>query len=134
MILGGLDDLGRPLVRIKVRGAEDELLCLVDTGFNGKLWMGAAVATRLKIVATRTDHAALTASGKVENFSLGMAFIDWLGDEQRVEVHVHADQPSRVSSADQHEALIGTALLRDTTLLIEFTVGTVQISPAPNTV
>ena len=124
-LVGGVDELGRPIVRVDVPG-HDGFLAVVDTGFNGSLMLQRSEATtqgflgnkRLAVVELGT-----TAQVVVEKAT---GSISWLGRELRVEALI-SNQPAPIQRPDTARALLGTELLADCLLLVDFATRVVEI-------
>ena len=117
---GTVDEHRRPLLRLQLRDG-GHILALVDTGFNGQLWMSRADATALGIDHdenySQTGHAI--GMRPVETAE-GQLVIHWLGQERVVDVIVDIDSTHRTIAANEPAALIGTELLDPAALSINF--------------
>ena len=130
---GSVDDLKRPLVRIEAAGFVDPLVAFVDTGFNGALLVDEAQAARLGFSITRNSIAPVRlASQRIENFSVGRGSFTWLGERRTVLAHILIETPgerrARHARKTEEEILIGTDLLSDCRLEIDFPARKVLIS------
>ena len=133
MLEGGVDDLGRPLVRVRMSGLEDELLCIVDTGYNGDIWMSTALAAACQLKLSTVVERAEVASGAEIAVRSASATIEWLGDTRTVLVHVAGPVITAVRSRRSEgtgHALLGVGLLRQTLLVANFPREHVQITAA----
>lgn len=115
-----MDEKRRPLLTLQLRDG-GQLLALVDTGFNGQIWMAQAGAIALGIDHDEnysdTGHAVgmrpiETAEGKL--------VIVWLGQERVVDVIVDIDSAHRTIHPSEPIGLIGTELLDPATVSINF--------------
>jgi predicted aspartyl protease len=127
--VGGLDGHGRPIVRVRVTGAEDELVCLVDTGYSGELWMSQALAKQFRFVATGMSADAATATDDVAKVEIFLGEIEWLGAKREVTVHAHGNdtRPARPAGEEPY-ALLGSALLRPAVLNVDYPNHTLSIT------
>jgi predicted aspartyl protease len=124
--VGGLDGKGRPMVRLRVTGAEDELLCMLDTGYSGELWMSEALARQFGFDATNVDAIAATATNELAEVRIYSGEIEWLGAKREVTVQAHRGPASRQPDAEPY-ALLGTELLQPTLLLVDFPERTILV-------
>lgn len=95
---------GRSTIAIRVAGYPEPLVWIVDTGFNGKIWV--------------PDHLYATlADGSVIAARVATATVDWFGRNEAISVIV----------GGPGEALLGTGMLVGCRLEVEFVEGTVRI-------
>jgi clan AA aspartic protease len=102
MIHGIINDHVEAVVRIRIRGPvgkERVIDAVLDTGFSGSLTLPKSIAMTLGLRRAGRG-SALLANGKIEEFDVYEAWIDWDGQEKRVEV-----------DAAEVESLLGMALL-----------------------
>lgn len=125
-MLGGVDPRGRPIVRIAISGGDVEFLAVVDTGFNGELFMAAVDARRLGLPSTGVRSSVEVAGGVRQQVEEAIAVILWMGREQRVEVLLGIPTPAP-RPADDPIALVGARLLSPHILMIDYAAGTVEI-------
>jgi predicted aspartyl protease len=130
---GSVDDLRRPVVRIQTPGFTDPLLAFVDTGFNGALLLDEAQAVRLGFSVARNSIKPLRlASQQNENFLLGEGNFVWLGERRTIVAYVLIETPgerrTRNARKAEEEILIGTDLLADCRLEIDFPARKVLIT------
>jgi predicted aspartyl protease len=125
-LVGSIDDLLRPVVRIQQSGPDDEFLALLDTGFNGELFLSPGDATRFGFRLSGVVSLVRLAGGRTHRVQRGNGKIVWLGKTREIEalVSINADETIR---ADEPIALVGTRLLYPHILLIDFAAGTVEI-------
>lgn len=130
---GSVDDRKRPLVRIETPGFIDPLVAFVDTGFNGALLIDEAQAARLGFsVARDSIRPVQLASQRNEDFMVGRGSFLWLGERRTITAHVlietQSERRARNARKTEEEILIGTDLLSDCRLEIDFPARKVLIS------
>lgn len=107
---------------------QDGILALLDTGFNGALFMNEDDARHLGL-KLRDGYSTIELAGRsMQQIRRGLATIIWLGEVRQVEVIAAisgATQRSR--RADDPAALIGTELLDPHLLLMDFKARTIEI-------
>ena len=125
--LGSIDERRRPLIRISV-AAGDSFLALVDTGFNGDLYMTERVAAALRLDYSNGKGDVELAGGRQTNVWTGRAHIAWLGETRTVDVFVAPDtERSRPPRDGDPVALAGTGLLYPHIVMLDFAASTVEI-------
>ncbi len=116
---GYFDSGGRPRLTVTVRGRRQtaELDALIDTGFNGDLTLpiGLAVELGLELVSRRQVELA-DGSIRSELVFVGTAVLDG------------RSQLAMIGLTDGLDALVGTGLLRDRRLTMDFRKGTISIT------
>ena len=127
-VLGGIDERQRPVVRLLLADRDESFLALVDTGFNGELYVTDSVALRLGFERTSNDTPVRLAGDKIVTVVRSAGRIKWLGRELRVQVLIAADTGGRQIEGEP-DALLGTGLLSPHILLVDFTAMTVEIEP-----
>ena len=127
---GSVDGRGRPLLRLTLTGVPDEALATIDTGFNGELLISQRDAKSLGIETTGLTEDVVLGDGSEIEAKKGRATIDWFGVPKRVVVFITADAQASTLSADEPVALVGTRLLADDILEINFPAQTVAIRQA----
>ena len=130
---GSVDDLNRPLVRIETPGFSDPLVAFVDTGFNGALLIDETQAARLGFSVTRNSTTPVRlASQRNENFRVGRGSFLWLGERKTITalvmIETQGEPRARNARKTEEEILIGTGLLSDCRLQIDFPARKVLIS------
>lgn len=126
--IGSIDALRRPLVRLRRIGTDDDYLALLDTGFNGDLYMDEGTAVRLGFDLRAEKDLVTFADGREESVRLGRGILAWLGGERLVDIFASPDRThSRPVRADEPVALIGTHMLHPHIVLIDFAAATVEI-------
>jgi predicted aspartyl protease len=124
-VTGSIDELGRPVVRIEVPG-RDGFLAVIDTGFNRSLLMQALEAEAMGFEITEeVADVELGTTLKVQ-VHRAIGSIRWLDRIIKVEALV-ANEELSVHRPDIARALIGTALLADCLLLLDFRTRLVEI-------
>ena len=117
MIAGIVTEDGVPL--IVPRLADEDWRTVVDTGFNGALELPAALSSRLVLESAGFITSVLAAGVTVEEEAF-RTFIEF--DGERIEVDV--------TFADVEQALLGTWLLANHRLEIDFPKATVRLTRA----
>jgi predicted aspartyl protease len=130
---GSVDDLKRPLVRIETLGFADPLVAFVDTGFNGALLLDERQAARLGFsVVSNSATPVQLASRRQEDFMVGRGSFLWLGERRTITAYVmieiQGERRARNARKTEEEILIGTDLLSDCRLEIDFPARKVLIS------
>jgi predicted aspartyl protease len=130
---GSVDDQKRPLVRIETPGFTDPLIAFVDTGFNGALLIDERQAARLGLSVERNSPTPVRlASQRNEDFLLGRGSFIWLGERRTIIAYVlietQGERRARNARKTEEEILIGTDLLSDCRLEIDFPARKVLIS------
>jgi predicted aspartyl protease len=115
-------------VRVKLVGAEDDFLALVDIGFNGNLLMTRTTTMQLGFTLREELDIVEFADGRSERVNLGNGVVEWLGGVRRVEIFASPDSArQRMRRDGEPVALLGTGLLAPHILLIDFGAGTVEV-------
>jgi predicted aspartyl protease len=130
---GSVDDRKRPLVRIETPGFTDPLLAFVDTGFNGALLLDEGQAARLGFsVVGDSIRPVQLASQRNEDFMVGQGSFLWLGERRTITAYIlietQDERRARNARKTEEEILIGTDLLSDCRLQIDFPARKVLIS------
>ncbi len=103
---------------IDVRFTGDALAeCVVDTGFDGGLVLPRPFVDNLKIPVIGSLTFETVGGAKIVG-QVALAVIEWLGETREVEIVI----------SEGYDALIGTELLANTTLVINYTSQVVMIS------
>ena len=127
-IVGGIDERLRPYIRIEPENAADGLLALLDTGFNGELFIDEADADLLGFALREGYSKATLAGGVVHNIRRGSGKIIWLGQLRRVEVLAAVTTGTRQHRPpDDPIALVGTKLLSPHLLLMDLAKRSIEI-------
>jgi predicted aspartyl protease len=124
-IVGSIDDLGRPVVRIEVPN-RDGFLAVIDTGFNRSLMMSTTEAAALGFV--QEEKGQIVELGTTAQVMVGRAIgtIEWLDRKIQVDALI-SREPTGVHRPDVAQVLLGTELLRGCLLLVDFANGVVEI-------
>lgn len=117
-VTGRITDRLEPLVKLRlVAGLEVE--CLVDTGFvGGALMLPQAIVAELELPIIGYEGELGMVGGAKTSADIALAQIEWLGEIKSVDVLI------------KDELLIGTLLLEDTQLVIDYASRTLTISRA----
>jgi len=107
---------GRPTIAIRVAGYPEPLAWIIDTGFNGKIWVPDHLAEGPGFESFGSEYVTL-ADGSVIAARVATATVDWFGRNKAVSVIV----------GGTGEALLGTGMLVGCRLEVEFVEGTVRI-------
>ena len=112
---GIVDAWKRPLCTL--HWGETRILALIDTGFNGKLFMGDELAGVLNFRATEFfDRVSYgVGSGRV---SIAEGELHWKGATRPIEAFV-ASNVTRTGSVSEPEILIGTGLIFPDVLTVD---------------
>jgi clan AA aspartic protease len=118
MIQAYFDDSGNPKVKIAVSGnrMQVEIEALIDTGFDGEITLPSAIGVRLGLELTGIEDFELADGSISESFVFSGQVT--LGERS---------QEVDIVLADISEALIGTSLLSNYQLTIDFVNRTVEI-------
>ncbi len=114
MIVGSVSNDGVPLITLEVAGQEWKTI--VDTGFNGDLELPAQLFSILPHEYLGRTRSSLAGGGEIE--------------EDSYEVHISFDEEivrAEVTFAPGDQILLGTNLLREHRLEIDFPAGTVSL-------
>lgn len=125
-VVGSVDQRRRPIIRLQISGARDDVVALLDTGFNGELLVAQQDVQRLGVNVRPLSSQAIMGDGSVVEVRRGDCSIMWLGSTRRTEVLV-SSVFVRAKLADDPVVLIGTQLLSPNLLLIDFAAATVEI-------
>ncbi len=108
--------------------ARESFLALLDTGFNGDLYMTESVAAALHLDISDGKADVELAGGRQTNVWTSRAQIAWMGASRTVDVFVAPDtERSRPPHDGDPVALAGTGLLYPHLILLDFGAGTVEI-------
>jgi predicted aspartyl protease len=127
-LVGKIDHLGRPIVRLALVGLEDDIPALVDTGCNLHLVTTQSIARQAHLTKTGIQEGGQLAAGDA-TFDLYVGTIEWFGKSRNVVIHVPAKETIQYREReDDPKCIIGTRLLRFSDLAISFHKNSVQIS------
>lgn len=112
-----------PTVNLEARGLRGRVpvTALIDTGFSGYLCLPTHLAVGLGLELTGETNVEL-ADGTVKRLFLFSGAVKFLGKTRKV----------HISLTDSRDALIGTALLADCRLSIDFPTGNVRLERKPS--
>jgi predicted aspartyl protease len=117
--------LGRPLVRVEVPG-RDGFLAVLDTGFNRTLMIGAAEAVAMGFTITEESEVVELATTAKVQVRQALGTIWWMNREVKIEALI-SNVPASTHRPDTARALVGTELLSDCLLLVDFATRVVEI-------
>ena len=119
-MIGYVDDQLRALLPVPVLasldGNQTEILAWIDTAFNGGLVIPRNLAADLGLVEVSYVEAIL-ADGSFAELPLFKCIIDWFGNRYETEI----------AATDGKFALLGTVLLADRDLHIDYKARTVKL-------
>jgi clan AA aspartic protease len=118
-VVGNVNEALEARVHIRLIGPAGtlEVECIVDTGFNGGLVLPAATVSQLGL--SIISHEVFSMVGNEQSSAdVTLAQVEWLGELREVDVIVREDQ------------LVGTALLADARLTVDYVGLTVLIEKA----
>ena len=117
---GRVDDERRPLLRLSVPDS-NQILAIIDTGFNGELWLTRFDAMSCGVIFEDVaEQTGYTAGMREVREAVGELRIMWFGAERIVGVVIDLDSTHRTIAAGEPMALIGTALLAPSTMTLNF--------------
>ncbi len=117
MIRGRFNENGEPCVQIQIAGLKTEVI--VDTGFNGALWLPTTLLAGLKLEVISTQRF-FVADGHPVDSQVFAVKMTWFGKQIEVEV----------VATESNNALLGTELLHECALFIHFPTQRVEIRKA----
>ena len=117
---GRIDELNRPVLRVEVN--DRPLRCLVDTGFNGFLWIDERVAQLIGVYQKGKVYESELADGRPAEFKIAVGSILWFDQPKNIPIHVF--QGERHSNLD---GILGTRLLIGYVLIADFNWGLVSV-------
>ncbi len=129
-LTGSVDDRGRPLVRVRIPGKDDELLVILDTAFTGELLLSQQDAQQWGTLVLDVEADIELGDRSTLTAKQGLLTIDWLGRELDVTVQVTPNATSRSASMRRDGdpvGLLGTTLLNQALLTIDFPQRRVQL-------
>jgi predicted aspartyl protease len=134
-LLGHVDFLGRPVVRLFLVGLQRDVLAPVDTGCNMHLLVPRSIADEAGFTNTGIKEGGELAAGAA-TFELFEGKIQWFGRERNIIAHVPVKEIAGFRErGDAPKVIIGTRLLRFSHLAIAFfeqgSVGSVRIHRNP---
>ncbi|MEK7659411.1 MAG: hypothetical protein AAB338_02025 [Patescibacteria group bacterium] len=120
---GWIDEHGHPVMPVQLIGLEDPIVALIDTGFNRELIVYEEHSQQAQLVIESESVSVLLADGSQEEFLRTEGVIEWFGEPRRVDILVIPGQAPRKGRWQ-----IGTQLLRDCRLEIDFRERSVKLS------
>ena len=117
---GRLDEKNRPVLTLSVN--ERPVSCLIDTGFNGFLWIDDRTAHRLGLYQHGQIYRSELADGRPAEFKIAIGKILWFDELKNIPIHVF--QGERHSDFG---ALLGTRLLIGNVVLLDYNWGVISI-------
>ena len=124
-VIGTVDDLRRPVVRVEVPD-RDGFLAIVDTGFNGALLLMATEALAMGFAISDEIETVELGTSARTSVRRGQATILWLGRTIDVHAYISTELPT-ASRPDTARALIGTELMANCLLLVDFPGRVVEV-------
>jgi clan AA aspartic protease len=113
---GDVNSSREALIEVRLSSGE-AIECVVDTGFDGGLMLPRAFAEHIQIPII--GRLAFEMVGGSRLFArVGLASIQWLDQVRQIEIVI----------SDGNDALIGTELLQETMLVIDYVSSRVTIS------
>jgi len=108
-----------------VAGFPDSIIVFIDSGFNGALIVDEAQARRMGLGVLRDQRADVRlASQKEESFYLGRGTFAWFDEAKEITAYVliesEEQRSERLKGKENEEVLMGTELLLDCRLEIDF--------------
>jgi len=122
--IGWIDARHRPLINLRVPNRQDPVPALIDTGFNGELLTHGSGADVFSWKLTGV-YEEVQAVGGAPLTAMALATIIWNGRVRDVTVHIVLNQNQR--RRGDPGAIIGTLLLNDSKLTIDFVQQIVEI-------
>jgi len=128
---GAVDDLGRPYVRVEAPG-DHSVLFVVDTGFNGTLLVNRHIMYRLGLNNCRIDTDEEPQEIELGDYGVteavyGIVNLIWFGENRFVRFLLTTRVPRRPPREDEPVGLLGTKLLTDCHLTVDFVARTLEI-------
>lgn len=117
MITGTICENGVPMIELEVAGARWQ--AIVDTGFNGELELAERFRSDVNARFVGRVTSLLAASQRIEE---DVYLVDFPFDDQIVQ--------SQATFVEGNEILIGTRMLREYRLTVDFPARTVAIEKA----
>jgi hypothetical protein len=131
---GSVDDRVRPLIRLRVAEKDDDLLVIIDTAFTGELLLQHAEALQWGVVILDVEASIELGDGSTGRAKQGLVSIDWLGRPMDVTIQVTPAIQARTMPPRREglpAGLLGTALLKDVVLTIDFPKSEVILRSEP---
>jgi predicted aspartyl protease len=120
-VTGHVDDQLRALVRVPVSSSRDglreEIVAWVDTAFTGGLTIARGLVNRLAL-SQESSLEAVLADGRIATLETFGCYVDWFGETYH----------TQIVASDGAFPLLGTVLLADHRLAIDYTAKTVELT------
>lgn len=114
---GWLDSHDRPRLFLRLEEIPDQFTAIIDTGFNGYLWLPGDLVRMSRLeVAGRAKYTMLDNIERQGSYFDGHLY--WFGELREV----------RVITGYTGDPLVGTALLRECLLEVDFPGHTVKLT------
>jgi clan AA aspartic protease len=118
---GFADDHLRALLRVPVSGSRDgerrDLMAWIDTAFNGGLAIPRKQVAELGL-SKQSSAEAILADGRCVELEMFVCFLDWFGNTYE----------TQIAASDGEYPLLGTMLLADRRLDINYAAKTVELT------
>ena len=122
-LTGSVDDRGRPRLRLRLPGKDDELMVIVDTAFTGELLLSETDALAWGVLVLNVEADVELGDGSTVVVKQGLVTIDWLGTpvDATVQITKYPEpKKSRMQRDGEPIGLLGTAMLQETFIQINF--------------
>ena len=120
---GWIDERGQPVISVRLSGLEDSIVALIDTGFNGELIIYEEHASQAHLQIRSKSSEVRLADGSEAEFLNSDGAIEWFSEQYRVAIFIIPGPAPRHGRWQ-----IGTQLLRDCRLEIDFRERSVRLS------
>jgi len=120
-MIGHIDDNKRVFLPVSIRAGQEyppvEIEAWIDTGFDGHFVFSSNLIKELTL-ETLAETDAILADGSKVTLQTYLCFVDWFGNTV----------PSEVFENEGKFPLLGTALMDDRQLLVDFKTNEVKLS------
>ena len=120
---GRIDDYGQPVISLQLSGLEDPVVALIDTGFNLEFIIYEEHARQAQLVIESDIQIVALADGSQKELMRSEGIIEWFREQRRVAILIIPGPAPRHGRWQ-----IGTQLLRDCRLEIDFREKSVRLS------
>lgn len=124
---GWIDDIDQPFVRLRLGRLEDPSPVVIDTGFNGQLLMSRILAIEAGFEISDSKQSVTLGDEQEQSLRRAHGTVDWFGIHRSVVAFVYEPSQSE-KRRPSRPAKIGTQLLNDARLEIDFVARAVRIS------
>ena len=116
---GYVTEANQPKVKLKLHNKEEtrNFEFLIDTGFDGGILLSSLAAEEMALEPVDIRQVEL-ADGTEKTVPVSVAEIDWYGEKKEIDVLI---------GGTNAEPLIGTGLIQDSKLLVDFPKRVVQL-------